>query len=81
MLDGRPRRALFFSDYSLMLAGLRDGPRKIISDLRSGRSRWFDVEHDPAETVDLASRHPDETRRYAQLLAEWVAVTRADRRR
>ena len=81
MLDGRSRRALFFSDYSLMLAGLRDGPRKIISDLRSGRSRWFDVEHDPAETVDLAARHPEETRRYAQLLAEWVAVTRADRRR
>ena len=81
MLDGRPRRALFFTDYSLMLAGLRDGPRKIISDLRSGRSRWFDVEHDPAEKVDLAARHPEETRRYARLLAEWVAVTRADRRR
>jgi hypothetical protein len=68
--------ALFFTDYSLPLAGLRDGPRKIIHDLRSGRSRWFDVERDPGETVDLSSRYPVETRRYAETLRAWVAATR-----
>jgi phosphoglycerol transferase MdoB-like AlkP superfamily enzyme len=76
MLDGRPRMALFFTDYSLALAGLRDGPRKIIHDLRSGRSRWFDVEHDPGETVDLSSRYPVETRRYAETLEAWSASGR-----
>jgi hypothetical protein len=81
MLDGRARNALFFTDYSLMLAGVRDGPNKIISDLRTGRSRWFDVERDPAETTDLSTRRPEETRRYSQMLADWVAATRADRRR
>src|SRR4029077_13439981 len=43
MLEGYSRLALFFTDYSLPLAGLRDGPRKIIHDMRSGRSCWFDV--------------------------------------
>ena len=81
MLDGSPRRALFFTDYSLMLAGMRDGPRKIICDLRSRRVRWFDVERDPEEQSDLSSRHPEEARRYAEMLTEWVAVTRADPRR
>jgi phosphoglycerol transferase MdoB-like AlkP superfamily enzyme len=76
MLDGRPRMALFFTDYSLALAGLRDGPHKVIHDLRSGRSRWFDLERDPGETVDVSSRYPTETRRYAETLAAWAAFGR-----
>jgi len=76
MLDGRPRMALFFTDYSLALAGLRDGSRKVIHDLRSGRSRWFDLARDPDETVDLSSRYPVDTRRYADTLAAWTAFGR-----
>lgn len=68
--------ALFFTDYSLPLVGLRDGPRKFIHDMRSGRSRWFDVERDPDETVDLSARYPDETREYAEMLEAWVAFQR-----
>jgi arylsulfatase A-like enzyme len=73
MLDGRPRMALFFTDYSLALAGLRDGPRKFIHDLRSGRSRSFDLDRDPDETVDLSARYADESRRYAATLEAWTA--------
>jgi arylsulfatase A-like enzyme len=76
MLDGRPRAALFFTDYSLPLAGLRDGPRKVIHELRSGRTRWFDVDADPEEHVDLSSRYPEETRRYAETLRGWTAAQR-----
>jgi hypothetical protein len=72
MLDGRARIALFFTDYSLALAGLRDGPRKIVRDLGSGRSRWFDVEHDPAETRDLSAAHAGELRRYDGVLDGWI---------
>ena len=35
--------ALFFADYSLGLLGLRDGQRKFIYELGSGRARLFDV--------------------------------------
>ena len=73
MLDRQPRMALFFTDYSLPLVGLRDGPRKLIHDLRSGRSRWFDIDRDPAETVDLSPLYPEESRRYAAALAQWAA--------
>ena len=76
MLEGRPRMALFFTDYSLALAGLRDGSHKVIHDLRSGRSRWFDLDRDPGETVDLSSRYPVETRRYVETLTAWAAFGR-----
>jgi hypothetical protein len=76
MLDGRSRMALFFTDYSLALVGLRDGPRKFIHDIRSGRSRWFDIENDPDETVDLSARYSDESRRYAETLEGWAASQR-----
>ena len=74
MLDGSARMALFFTDYSLPLVGLRDGPRKFIHDLRSGRSRMFDVELDPDETIDLSARYASDARRYADALAAWVAA-------
>ena len=76
MLDGRSRAALFFTDYSLPLAGLRDGSRKIIHDLHSGRTRWFDLERDPEELTDLSSKHPDEIRRYRSQLEGWIARPR-----
>jgi phosphoglycerol transferase MdoB-like AlkP superfamily enzyme len=76
-LDGRRRIALFFTDYSLALAGLRDGPRKFIHDMRSGRSRWFDLDDDPNETVDLSDCFPDESRRYAETLEGWAGSQRA----
>jgi len=72
MLDGQARAALFFTDYSLPLVGLRDGPRKIVHDLRSGRTRWFDVARDPEETADLSEAHTDEVRRYRDLLQGWA---------
>ena len=78
MLNGRPRMALFFTDYSLALAGLRDGPRKFIYDLRSGRSRWFDLERDPDETVDLSARYREESRAYIETLRAWTASRRQD---
>ena len=79
MLDGSARMALFFTDYSLPLVGLRDGPRKFIHDLRSGRSRMFDVEQDPDETIDLSPRNASDARRYADALGAWVGFIAARR--
>ena len=69
-LDGSPRMALFFADYSLGFLGLRDGRYKFIYDLGSGRSRMFDVEADPGETRDVSG----EFRRagwYSETLRRW----------
>ena len=74
MLDAAPRAALFFTDYSLRLLGLRDGPRKFIYDTGSRRARWFDVEHDPDERVDLSARFAGESRRYVETLLGWSAA-------
>jgi Sulfatase len=68
MLDPQWRMALFFADYSLGLVGLRDGPRKFIYELNSGRSRLFDVTRDPEEKTDLARADDVQSRAYRRLL-------------
>ena len=76
MLDGTPRMALFFADYSLGMLGLRDGARKFIYELDSGRSKLFDLAKDPQETLDLSGRYADESRRYARNLQGWSTSQR-----
>jgi hypothetical protein len=66
--------ALFFADYSLGLLGLRDGPRKFIYELGSGRARLFNVESDPQEKMDLSGRYVEEARKYTQALLNWSAA-------
>jgi hypothetical protein len=77
MLDGDPRMALFFADYSRGMLGLRDGPRKFIHELDSGRSRLFDVEKDQEERFDVSAREADRVRWYAQHLRTWSAAQKA----
>jgi arylsulfatase A-like enzyme/Flp pilus assembly protein TadD len=52
------------------LVGLRTGPWLFI---RSPRPELYDVEHDPAAAVNLASRNPQEMERLATRLAPYAA--------
>lgn len=68
--------ALFYTDYSLALPGLRDRQWKFILDIGSGRARLFDLGTDPGESVDLASIHPDRVRAYRERVLRWAAAQR-----
>ena len=74
MLGGSPRMALFFTDYSLPLAGLVDGRWKAIHDLHTRRTRLFDLAEDPGETRDAAAKAPARAAWYAQTLRAWTAA-------
>ena len=74
MLDDTPRMALFFADYSMGLVGLRDGPWKFVHELGSERSRLFNLEGDPQETIDVASSQADRVSWYRQDLLDWSAA-------
>jgi glucan phosphoethanolaminetransferase (alkaline phosphatase superfamily) len=74
LLDARERMALFFTDYSLGLLGLRDGCAKVITELESGRSRLFDVCNDPGERSDHASERPALVALYRQRLQGWSSA-------
>jgi len=74
MLDGAPRMALFFADYSSGMLGLRDGSRKFIHELDTGRSKLFDMDKDPGEKADLSARHLEQVRWYAQDLRDWSSA-------
>jgi arylsulfatase A-like enzyme len=67
MLDGVPRAAVFFTDYSLKLAGVRDGRWKWIGEIGSGRGKLFDLDVDAAEKHDAAAGHPELADRYRRL--------------
>jgi hypothetical protein len=74
LLGGEARMALFCTDYSLGLLGLRDGRWTMIHELDSGRSQLFDVEADPEEKFDLAGRMPERTAVYREHLLRWAAA-------
>jgi arylsulfatase A-like enzyme len=74
LLGGEPRMALFCTDYSLGLVGLRDGRWKMIHELDSGRSQLFDLEADPDETCDLSGRMGERTAVYRERLLRWAAA-------
>jgi hypothetical protein len=76
LLDGPERMALFCTDYSLGLLGLRDGRWKMIHEIESGRSRLFDLAADPEERDDLSAAHPDRVEAYRAQLLNWCASQR-----
>ena len=76
-LNGKPRMALFFADYSLGLLGLRDGRYKYIYDLGSGRSRMFDLVSDPRETRDVSLGHHQVVEWYKTRVQSWAAAQKS----
>jgi hypothetical protein len=74
MLDREPQLALFFADYSLGMLGLRDGPKKFIYELRSGRAQLFDVREDPDERRNVAGAHAEQVGEYERTLRNWSAA-------
>ena len=76
-LDGRARMALFFTDYSLGLVGLRDGNWKFVYELESGRAKLFDLTRDPGETDDLSVAQRPRVEKYKATLVGWSAAQKA----
>jgi hypothetical protein len=73
MLDGTPRMALYFTDYSLGLLGLRDGPWKFMHEIESGKNQLFYIDDDKKELVDLSTRESTRTAWYAKVVQSWSA--------
>jgi phosphoglycerol transferase MdoB-like AlkP superfamily enzyme len=73
-LGGDQNMALFYTDYSLSLMGLRDGYWKYIYEIDSGRSKLFDLRQDAAELNDLSHLHPARVSAYRNLLTRWSVV-------
>ena len=76
VLDGRPRVALFFADYSLGLLGLRDGDYKYIHEPGSSRSQLFHLGLDPRERTDISKMHPERVERYRAAVRGWSGAQR-----
>jgi lipoteichoic acid synthase len=76
LLTAQPRMALFFTDYTLSVLGLRDERWKFIHEIDSGRMKLFDLRADPAERVDLSSQHAVRAATYRSHLLRWCGYQR-----
>jgi arylsulfatase A-like enzyme len=71
MLDGERSMARFFTDYSFLYLGLRDGRFKYIHDSRAKTDELYDVEADPKERRNLAPRHAELVQEYRANALQW----------
>jgi arylsulfatase A-like enzyme len=76
-LEQQNSMALFFTDYSLRLMGLRDGCWKYIYEMDSGRSKLFNLCEDPRESRDLSSQNRDRVAAYSEHLLKWSSAQKA----
>jgi hypothetical protein len=76
-LEGPPEMALFYTDYSLSLLGLRDGCWKYIYEMDTGRSKLFDLCRDAGELNDLSGFHSERVAEYRDRLARWSVAQKA----
>ena len=77
LLAPAERAALFFTDYSLPLAGAREGRWKVVLEVGSARARLFDLERDPEERTNLAAKFPERVAEWNRRLREWGAAQKA----
>ena len=75
MLNATQRMALFFTDYSLPLAGLVDGRWKAVHDVSTGSTRLFDLEKDPGERYEVSA--PQRAEWYGRTLQDWSAAQKS----
>ena len=73
LLQIQPNMALFFTDYSLGLLGLRQDRWKFIYEVESARSKLFDLAEDPEEKRNVDYRYPARSRAYREHLRGWIA--------
>ena len=66
--------ALFCTDYSLRLMGLRDGCWKYLYEMDSGRSKLFDLCEDGSELKDLSGSHPEIVGAYRERVMGWSSA-------
>jgi arylsulfatase A-like enzyme len=76
LLAGRPRMALFFTDYSMGLLGLQDGCWKALLEIESAHEQLFDTCADPDERVNLAAANPERIAAYRHRLRAASSATR-----
>jgi hypothetical protein len=77
LLDGASRTALFFTDYSLPLIGMRDGPNKIICEFSARHGQFFDLPASSCETRSIASENSALLGLYRTRLQSWAAEQKA----
>jgi phosphoglycerol transferase MdoB-like AlkP superfamily enzyme len=73
------RAAVFVTEYSMRLFGMRFGSWKFISEVDTGFARLYDLSLDPNERRNVASLHPDLVRNFRSGVFEWSEAAKASK--
>jgi phosphoglycerol transferase MdoB-like AlkP superfamily enzyme len=76
-LESKPSMALFYTDYSLGLIGLRDERWKYIYELDSERSKLFDLRQDASESNNLSHIYAELVASYRARAIRWSTAQKA----
>ena len=76
-LEATPRMALFCTDYSLRLIGVRDGCWKYLYEMDTGRSKLFELCEDGLEGRDRSGDYPERVAAYREHVLQWSSAQRA----
>ncbi len=71
LLDGERHMARFFTDYSFLYLGLRDGPYKVIHQVQTGITQLYNIEEDPTERNDISRENEEIVEAYVAHLDHW----------
>jgi arylsulfatase A-like enzyme len=74
LLEPDSGMALFCTEYSLGLLGLRDGRWKCVYECESGQTWLYDLQEDAEERHDLAAEFPERVEAYRDQLRRWAAA-------
>jgi hypothetical protein len=74
LLESESGMALFCTDYSLGLLGLRDGRWKCIYECESSQTWLYDLELDPTERHNVADEFPERAEAYRDHLQRWAGA-------
>jgi arylsulfatase A-like enzyme len=71
LLGAQPRMAHFFTDYSFLLLGVRDGRWKYVRNVQAAGDELYDLTLDPEERHNRAATEPAVAARYRQNVERW----------
>jgi arylsulfatase A-like enzyme len=60
------RKAYFNNPFAMQYLGMRQGSRKLIFNVRAGKSSLYDIVADPREEHDVADTSPEQVREWQQ---------------
>lgn len=70
-INGNPHQNIYIRKFDQQLYSVRDGDLKLIVKAKTNRKELYNIKDDVSESVNIASKYPEEVERLQAVLNEW----------